>query len=578
MKRYKNQIGHLVKAAFVLAALVLVCLPADGAAAPSGTSGPFSAGEKRPEGYRRVVDELRAWDLKKAGEILAELRGETPDSPAWDALEGATAYLRGDYEKSIGMLSKALRKSPGDSEWLELRLHVKQSQSALSGFSVFRTKHFDIWHDPKRDAVLLPYLGKAMEAAYEVFGEILGVRPARRVRVEIYSDTERFHKSSTLTRRDIEKGVVGLSKFNKVMIVSPGILQRGYRWLDTAAHEYVHYLIVLATRNKAPIWLHEGIAKNLEKKWRGLQLPSLSPSEMTLLAKALRKKNFISFKSMEPSLIYLKTAEAVQLAYAESASAVDFIRRRLGKDALPKMFRAILESPDAKISEVPRPAVGGGGRPMKNRPSLIELESTGPPQTATPALESLMKVNLEKFEEIWQEDLKRQNLKAHPGARVREFRLKATGPVDEIGAGLAILKSAVARRRTRLADRLWLRGRLKAAWVEYKRALRDEPYSPALLNRLARVELRLRLPQKALRNLQKAAEVDLDYGGTFILRGIAYEMNGEAELARKAWEEAIQINPFDPLPHERLAVLYGEAGLSKDARREFELARKLKGN
>ncbi len=55
-------------------------------------------------------------------------------------------------------------------------------------------------------------------------------------------------------------------------------------------------------------------------------------------------------------------------------------------------------------------------------------------------------------------------------------------------------------------------------------------------------------------------------------------MSGNVSLARKAWEEAIQINPFDPLPHERLAALYGKLGLAKDAQREFELTRKLHGN
>jgi hypothetical protein len=35
----------------------------------------------------------------------------------------------------------------------------------------------------------------------------------------------------------------------------------GYRWLDAISHEYMHYLIVKLTANKAPIWFHEGLAK-----------------------------------------------------------------------------------------------------------------------------------------------------------------------------------------------------------------------------------------------------------------------------------------------------------------------------
>lgn len=578
MIRLRNSVRGFLGILVVFGVLAFLEHSPKAAEAQETNSGSYSSDSKRPEGYRRVVDEMRAWNLRKAGRILTDFRLKSPELPEWDALKGAIEYLNGNYADAILNLNLALQKKPGDSEWLELRLHVKQSQSAVAGFQNFKTPHFDIWHDPKGDEVLLPYLAETMEAAYEAYGEILGVRPSRRIRLEIFSDAERFHKASTLTRRDIEKGVVGLTKFNKVMVISPGALQQGYRWLDTASHEYVHYLIVLATRNKAPIWLHEGIAKYMEKKWRRLKLPLLNPSEVTLLARALSQNSLIPFKRMEPSLIYLKTAEAVQLAYAEAASAVDFIRRRVGRDALPRMFKAILESPETRIPEGIQSEKSRDVRIMMSRPSLIELESAGPVQTATPALEALLKVNLDEFEKIWQEDLKLKNLRKYPGASVRNFKLKATGPVDENGADLAILKNAVARRRTRLADRLWLRGRLKAAWVEYKRALRDEPYSPTLLNRLARVELRMGFPEKALRNLERAVEIDPDYGTTYIHQGVAYEMSRNSSLARKAWEEAIQINPFDPLPHERLSLLYKKAGMEKEGIREFELAQKLRGN
>jgi Flp pilus assembly protein TadD len=509
---------------------------------------------------------------------LAQLRQTSPGLPEWDALEGARAYLEGNYTVSLARLNEALRKSPDDSEWLELRLHVKQSQAGIQGFRVHRTKNFEIHYNPGTDSVLLPYISVALETAHGVFGKELGVSLKKRVRVEVFSDPDRFHKASTLRRRDIEKGVVGLTKFNKVLIISPGALQRGYRWLDTAVHEYVHFLITKGTRNQTPIWLHEGIAKFLEKKWRTkLNLPALNPVDEALLAKAQAKDSFISFKRMEPSLIYLKTAEEVQLAYAEGASVADFIQRRGGRGALRRMLRAIREG--EKKNKSPKGAKGAGG-PMAHRarPSLVELESTGPPQSAGPGLRALFGVELAAFEELWKKDLKSRPLRVHSGARVRKFRLKATGPIDESGADLAALNSAVARRRARLADRLWMRGRVKAAWVEYRRALRDEPTSPELLNRMARVEIRLGRPGRALRSLEKAVAVDPDYGASYIHRGIAFEMSKKLKSARRAWEEAIHINPFNPLPHDRLAFIYKREGLLKKAKRELGLSRQLGRN
>lgn len=548
-------------------------LPAPPAASKPPAHTPHEA-PRRPEGYARVVDMLRAWEIDEAGRVIAEFRRQAPGRADWDALAGAAAYLRGEYENSIDLLNRAIKGSPGDSEWLELRLHVKQSKAAVDGFAAHRTKNFEIRYDPKLDSLLLPYMSEALEAAYRAYAAELGVALTGRVRVEVFSDPGRFHKASTIRRADIEKGVVGLCKFNKMLLISPAALQRGYRWLDTAAHEFIHYLITKGTRNKAPIWLHEGIAKLFEKKWRASSLPHLNPIDEALLFRAKKKNAFISFKSMEPSLIYLKTAEAVRLAYAEGASVAEFIIRRGGKKALEKMFRAIREG-DAEARSEPGPAAPAG---RVGRPSLVELESTGPPQSAGPGLKALFGVGLSEFEEMWKKDLAGQTLRARSGTRVRKFRLKATGPVDESGEDLAALKSAVARRRTRLADRLWLRGRLKAAWVEYKRALRDERNSPALLNRLARVELRLGLPRKALSNLDKAVSVDPDYGVSYIHRGVAFEMTEDEKSARKAWEEAIQINPFNPLPHERLAVLYEKNGMKEKAKRELELSRQLRGS
>lgn len=561
------------------ASLAAQSLSAQASPPPASPAAPASyAAPERPEGYARVVDRLRAWEIDEAERIIAAFRRQAPGLADWDALAGSVAYLRGEYGNSIALLNKALKESPGDSEWLELRLHVKQSQAAVEGFATHRTLNFEIYYDPRIDALLIPYMSDALEAAYRVYGAKLGVALSGRVRVEVFSDPDRFHKASTIRRADIEKGVVGLCKFNKMLLVSPAALQRGYRWLDTAAHEFVHYLITKGTRNKAPIWLHEGLAKLLEKKWRASGLPHLNPIDEALLYRAKEKDAFISFKSMEPSLIYLKTAEAVQLAYAEGASVSEFILRRGGKNALVKMLRAIRDGEAEAAPAAPGPAAPAAPAGRVSRPSLVELESTGPPQSAEPGLKALFGVGLSEFEEMWKKDLAGQTLRAQSGAQVRSFRLKATGPVDESGEDLAALKSAVARRRTRLADRLWLRGRLKAAWVEYKRALRDEENSPALLNRLARVELRLGLPRKALSNLEKAVFVNPDYGVSYIHRGVAFEMIEDGKSARKAWEEAIHINPFNPLPHERLAILYEKEGMKEKAKRELELSRQLRGS
>ena len=536
---------------------------------------PLAQAVARPDGYRAVVDELRAWNLVAARKKITSLESKSPGLAEWPALTGAADYLEGRYAESLANLNAALKKRPGDSEWLELRLHVRQTQTALKGFKAYKTAHFDIWYEPGEDAVLMPYLGDALEKAYANYGEELGVRPTQRIRVELFSDPVRFHRSSTLSRRDIEeKGAVGVCKFNKVMFLSPGALLRGYRWLDTAAHEYVHYLIVLATKNRAPIWLHEGIAKYLEKKWRGGEGGFLHPGEEALLYDAREKNTYVPFKKMEPSLIYLDTPQEVHLAYAEAASAVDFIQRTMGENALVRLLAGIRNTAPAPRTQG-APALGEENPGMRHqrRASLVELESTGPPQSAEPGLRLLAGVDLGGFERLWIEDLKKLPLRPHAGSQVSLPKLKPKGPMSERSIDLAALKSAVARRRMRLGDRLSFRGRMRAALIEYRRALRDEPHSQPLLNRAAQIEIHLGMIPEAERHIKRALEVDPDYAMTHVHKALASEMGRKAERALKAWEEVLHINPFIRVVHERLLAHYERTGEAEKVKREREALR-----
>ncbi len=538
---------------------------------------PLSQLTARPLGYDAVVDELRAWNLEAARKKIAELEARFPGLASWRALSGAADYLEGRFSESITNLNAALKKRPGDSEWLELRLHVRQTQSALKGFKVYETQHFDIWYDPGEDGALLPYLGDALEKAYDRYGEELGVRPRARIRVELFSDTVRFHRSSTLSRRDIEdKGAVGVCKFNKVMFLSPGALLRGYRWLDTAAHEYIHYLVVLATKNRAPIWLHEGIAKYMEKKWRGQESGFLHPGEEALLYNARKTNDYVPFRKMEPSLIYLDTPQQIHLAYAEAASAVDFIRRTMGDDAIVRLLAGIRDAaPAPKTQGPPMHGEANPGMIHQSRASLVELEATGPPQSAEPGLRLLAGVDLGGFEKLWIEDLKTLPLREQGGSEVTMPKLKPKGPMGERSIDLAALKSATARRRMRLGDRLSFRGRMRAALIEYRRALRDEPHSQPLLNRAAQIEIQLGMIPEAERHIQKALEIDPDYAMTHVHSALASEMGGKTERAIRAWEEVLQINPFIRLAHERLLAYYERTGKTEQAKRARDALRAL---
>ena len=132
--------------------------------------------------------------------------------------------------------------------------------------------------------------------------------------LKFFPDAESFCTISTLTKEEIEtSGTVAICLFNRVIITSPRLQPRGYQWLDTLTHEYVHYVIMKKTYNRVPIWLHEGIAKYEEKRWLENITPKLPVSLESLMAEAVEKDYFITFEQMHPSLAKLKREKIQRL-------------------------------------------------------------------------------------------------------------------------------------------------------------------------------------------------------------------------------------------------------------------------
>src|SRR5262249_48280034 len=146
-------------------------------------------------------------------------------------------------------------------------------------FATFESGHFVIRVPKGPDELLAPYALEALEAARAALATDFGWAPEGKVRVEVYADTAALAQVSTLTLKEIEtSGTIALCKWNRLMIVSPRALVRGYAWLDTLNHEYTHFVVTVLSRNHVPIWLHEGIAKFEERRWRASAGGGLTPS------------------------------------------------------------------------------------------------------------------------------------------------------------------------------------------------------------------------------------------------------------------------------------------------------------
>ena len=459
-------------------------------------------------------------------------------------LTALLTYYEGAYAEAVATVEKALAIDAEDDQRQALRLLLQQTHDVTRRFKRYESQHFLLHLHEESDGILAEPALEALERAHQEVGQALGYWPRSKVRIEIAPDAQSFTAITTFTLRDIEEtGAIGLCKFNKVMVISPRVMAHGYRWLDSLTHEYIHLAIVNLTRNKTPIWLHEGIARYFETVWRkpvqGPKPDYLTPSNETLLAKAIARQEFVSFKDMEPSLIRLETPEQVQLAYAEVASAVDYILQAKGPSGIREVLTQV------------------------NRLSTAE------------AIEAVMGVPLDGFEADWRRFIEGQGLAVVPGSRLRSYKVAEDGetqPSVELGE----IQSEIARNRTHLGDRLRQRGRPRAASAEYRRALRAGPHSTVILNRLGETLIHSRRYDEALPHLEKARYLDPDAVHTYYLLGRLHHEAGDHTRARDPLLEALQINPFHLGVYHVLRGVHVAAGDDEGARKARQMIRKLR--
>ena len=482
-------------------------------------------------------DILEAWRFPEAEAIAAKALSENPKSAAALEFDGRIKFYQGRYQEALASLDRALAIDSKDPRRQAMKLLTQLTVDVHKSFKRYESPHFILFVDEKRDAILVPHALDALEKTYAAIGAELGYFPKDKVRVEVAPDATSFNAISTLSLRDIEEtGAVGICKFNKLMIISPRALSFGYRWVDSVSHEYLHYVIVNLSGNQAPIWLHEGMARFYETRWRkpapakDAHEDYLTPANQTLLVQALQKNQFVGFKEMEPSLIHLDTPEQVQLAYAEAASAIDFINQTKGRAGVRDLLATLKEKPMAET------------------------------------IEQVYAMDFDAFESKWKAFLRAKGLKPIEGTRVRRLRVKKDQREDEDVVELREIQSAIARNRTHLADQMLAKGRAVAALNEYQRALQASPQSPVILNKLGRVLIEQNRADEAVALLQKALDIEPDSSITYVQLGRGYFAAKNFKDARTALEEAIQLNPFNPLIYRLLTEVYAALGDSEKAR------------
>jgi tetratricopeptide (TPR) repeat protein len=328
---------------------------------------------------------------------------------------------------------------------------------------------------------------------------------------------------SPLSETEIETtGTIALSKYNKLMVVSPRATIFGYPWMDTLAHEYTHLVVSRVAHDAVPVWLQEGLARLEQTRWRRGPELQLSATEQALLAAALRKGRLITFDEMHPSMAKLPSQEAAALAYAEVYTLVGWMQSKVG-------YRGIREALSAQ-------------RDGKSARRAV-AEALGMPWTAV--------------EREWRAHLKVGDSKARAGKPIKF----AKGGVNSDNVGLEQV-NARARKHARLGGMLRARGQGEAAVMEYEKALATGP-EPFVAGKLARTLVELGRFDRAIELATPLVTTDDHDAVAAVTLGMARSARRQWREAVAAYELALGVSPFDPTTRCGLAEAYAQ---TKDAR------------
>ncbi|MBM4290346.1 MAG: hypothetical protein FJ138_01935 [Deltaproteobacteria bacterium] len=473
------------------------------------------------------------------------LAAERGLSPMYDLVWGRALFMEGRYEeasRAFDAFKGALgaRAAPYEGlmrEAYDARDTLKGMSEERSPDGRFVVRYFE------PDRLLLPYLFEVLAASDKALSEDFAYSPPSPILVEVYPTAEFLGRVSSLTVEEIEtSGTIALCSYNRLMLTSPRGLARGYGWRDTLSHELVHYFVTKLTRNAVPIWLHEGIAKLQEARWRGRGGLQLDPPQEDLLARSLEANQLITFDQMHPSMAKLPSQEAAGLAFAEVHTVAAYLIERRGYEGLRALLAALK-----------------GGAAMDD------------------ALDGTFGVTLSGLWDSWLTEMRARGFRRHPGLVRRSLRFKRPGDEGEPEAEYDSIEEKEVKDWAHLGELLRARGKTVAALREYRKAeAKGGDGHLAVQAGIAASLIALKRFEEVPAALERVRAYYPDFFNTHLYLGEAYLALGAYEYAVEALEEAVGINPFHPAPHAGLERAYThlkKTPLAARARRALEMMR-----
>lgn len=347
------------------------------------------------------------------------------------------------------------------------------------------------------DRALIPLLTDVAVKVRATLAKDLGVELPRPLRIDLVRDQFTLAAMTGLPEKAAATtGTVAVAKWGRVTMISPRATSHGYPWLDTMAHEMTHLALSRGTRDRAPLWLQEGVAKREETRWREAQPLDDVPLPETVALVGMEKGLGRSLDRLGPSIAMLPTAEEAAVAFAEVHSFIRFWTKEVGDDGLPQL--------------------------------VLRLRTASNNDDVDKAIQEVSGTDLAGWDRRW---------RAHIAQGPREL------PPDLAPAAAMPHANEIAKR-VRLGLLLDNRGHHQAAAIELSRAQALVPNDASVRCFMAAALLSGGDRANAAMLVEKTEDLHNSFGRWWSLHGLLHPE--PAARAEKAFSYAIAQDPFDP--------------------------------
>lgn len=444
-----------------------------------------------------IADAITELDVERARALIDKERSA---SSGMQFQQARLAVYVSDFDTAEAVLH-TLPTSPAVSSLADL---AKNCARATAGGLVIEDKAQGIWLRLQDDVdrALVPRIIEVAAQARAMIARDLGVELPHPLRIELVNDLFSLSAISGLPLEAAETtGTVAVARWGRITMLSPRAAPRGYPWEDTLAHEIVHLGLTRATRDFAPLWLQEGVAKLGEERWRSARAFDDGNRADAIARNALMTGSSVGVDALGPSIAMLPSADAASIAFSEVKSFMAFFIDKVGRPAFQLL--------------------------------LADLKGIGQ-KDPDYALRSVTGFGLQYWIAVWQAwlmELPEEVEHDEPAASQPPVPLD-----DPLGMG----------RRARLGELFAAAERFRLAAQQFETALRYQPDHPGLRFDAARSWLLAGDDAKAHSALGTQRDVSDLHGGWLALHGRFLAERGEASPAAEAFDLAMAVDPFAP--------------------------------